>query len=65
MSDYDRRRLRYEHQAQQMMRGDQGRLSEAASCLGCLLKVALGGLLIIAAIAGVFFLYLHFVRHVR
>jgi hypothetical protein len=41
MSDWERRQRVHDYRALRMMMGYPGRLSEAASCAGCLLKLIL------------------------
>jgi len=61
--DYNRRQQRYEYRAQRMMHEGGGRLSEAASCLGCLLKLVVGIVIFMILLAVAFNLYYHFLAH--
>lgn len=64
MSDWERRQRIYDYRAQRMMMGYPSRLSEAASCAGCLLKLILYCFLGLCLIAAILFIYVHFFMHV-
>ena len=65
MSNWERRQRAYDYRSQRMMQGYPGRLSEAVSCAGCVLKLAFFCFLIIALLAAALFIYIHFFVHVR
>lgn len=61
--DYNPRQQRYEYRAQRMMHDGGGRLSEAASCLGCLLKLIVAIVIFVILLTVAADLYYHFLAH--
>jgi hypothetical protein len=61
--DYNPRQQRYEYRAQRMMHEGGGRLSEAASCFGCLLKLLVLLVIFWALVTAAGALYYHFTTH--
>lgn len=61
--DYNPRQERYQHRAQRMMREGGGRLSDFASCLGCLLKLIVLVVIFVVLVTAAGAFWYHFTTH--